>query len=151
MKRVGSMGAELSLEERNLFSVAFKNSVGARRTAWRAVSAFEQRERQNNSEVAKIIGNYRMSIENELQQKCFDVIEMLSNTLISKASDIEARVFYLKMKGDYHRYLAEFTPSDKSEKVLKDAHDAYAQASLAAADMPPTHPIRLGLALNFSV
>lgn len=38
MKRVACMGSELNLDERNLFSVAYKNSVGARRQAWRAVA-----------------------------------------------------------------------------------------------------------------
>ncbi|KAM6566871.1 hypothetical protein CsatA_025999 [Cannabis sativa] len=52
--------------------------------------------------------------------------------LIPSASSTESKVFYLKMKGDYHRYLAEF----------KD---------IAIADLASTHPIRLGLALNFSV
>jgi 14-3-3 protein epsilon len=151
MKRVGSMGAELSLEERNLLSVAFKNSVGARRTAWRAVNVLEQRESQKNPEIGDIIGQYRVCIEKELNEKCNDVIDLLANNLVPKASDVEAKVFYLKMKGDYHRYLAEFTPSDKPQNCLSDAQDAYEQASKAAAEMAPTHPIRLGLALNFSV
>ncbi|VAI87242.1 unnamed protein product [Triticum turgidum subsp. durum] len=65
---------------------------------------------------------------------------------------IDAKVFYLKMKGDYHRYLAEF----KSAAERKDAADSTLGAYQAAQDiamkeLPPTHPIRLGLALNFSV
>lgn len=151
MKRVALMGAELSLEERNLLSVAFKNSVGVRRTAWRSVRQLEETETQKNPEIGELIGNYKLGIEQELQEKCYDVIEILGNTLIPKASDVEAKVFYRKMKGDYHRYLAEFTPADKSAIVLADAHTAYVQASKEAENMHPTHPIRLGLALNFSV
>ena len=56
------------------------------------------------------------------------------------------------MKGDYHRYLAEFQAGDVRNKSSSDALDSYQEASrIANKDLPPTHPIRLGLALNFSV
>ena len=57
-------------------------------------------------------------------------------------------------KGDYHRYLAEFTTGDDKEKAADEALSAYKKASdLALGDngLPTTHPIRLGMALNFSV
>lgn len=44
IKQVVKQNPELSIEERNLLSVAYKNSVGSRRTAWRALSSIEQRE-----------------------------------------------------------------------------------------------------------
>ena len=44
MKQVVKQNADLSIEERNLLSVAYKNSVGSRRTAWRALSSIEQKE-----------------------------------------------------------------------------------------------------------
>ncbi|KAI7756331.1 LOW QUALITY PROTEIN: hypothetical protein M8C21_030939, partial [Ambrosia artemisiifolia] len=54
----------------------------------------------------------------------------------------EASVFYYKMKADYYRYMAEFkSGNDKKE----------AATSTAEAELVPTHPIRLGLPLNFSV
>jgi 14-3-3 protein epsilon len=49
MKDVVAANQELNTEERNLLSVAYKNSVGARRTAWRSVSAIEAKEKQRNS------------------------------------------------------------------------------------------------------
>jgi 14-3-3 protein epsilon len=41
MKKVVLLNQDLSVEERNLLSVAYKNSVGSRRTAWRAISSIE--------------------------------------------------------------------------------------------------------------
>ena len=56
------------------------------------------------------------------------------------------------MQGDYHRYLAEFQTADTRKESAAKALEAYASAStIANSDLPPTHPIRLGLALNFSV
>merc|ERR1712224_828820 len=57
-----------------------------------------------------------------------------------------------KMKADYYRYIAEYTEGDKKSNASKSAKDAYAAAqAVAEKDLAVTHPIRLGLALNFSV
>ena len=62
------------------------------------------------------------------------------------------KVFYHKMEGDYHRYLAEFQQGDQVAQSKDKALQAYQCATTCSMeDMPPTHPIRLGLALNFSV
>jgi 14-3-3 protein beta/theta/zeta len=37
---------------------------------------------------------------------------LLDKFLIPKASNAESKVFYLKMKGDYYRYLAEVATGD---------------------------------------
>jgi 14-3-3 protein beta/theta/zeta len=72
--------------------------------------------------------------------------------LIPKASNPESKVFYLKMKGDYYRYLAEVATGDSRSSVVEDSQKAYQEAfDIAKSKMQPTHPIRLGLALNFSV
>jgi 14-3-3 protein epsilon len=39
MNKVVAANAELNVEERNLLSVAYKNTIGSRRTAWRALSS----------------------------------------------------------------------------------------------------------------
>merc|ERR1712025_170381 len=64
----------------------------------------------------------------------------------------ESKVFYLKMKGDYFRYLAEVAIGDKRKEIMESSQEAYKAAfDVAQKEMPPTHPIRLGLALNYSV
>merc|ERR1719234_574377 len=99
MKAVTETGVELSNEERNLLSVAFKNVVGARRSSWRVISSIEKKQA-----MAK---EYREKVEKELRDICQDVLALLDNFLIAKASNAESKVFYLKMKGDYFRYLSE--------------------------------------------
>ena len=128
MKSVANYSEELSVEERNLLSVAYKNVIGSRRASWRVISSIEQK---SDSEKTALITNYKKKIETELETICEDI---------------------LGMKGDYHRYLAEFQSADKRKESSSSALESYQQASqIANKDLPPTHPIRLGLALNFSV
>merc|ERR1711920_676078 len=76
----------------------------------------------------------------------------LDGNLINKASTGESKVFYQKMKADYYRYIAEFTDGDAKSKAAECARVAYSDAqAVAEKDLAVTHPIRLGLALNFSV
>ncbi|TID30830.1 hypothetical protein CANINC_000595 [Pichia inconspicua] len=153
MKAVASSGQELSIEERNLLSVAYKNVIGARRASWRIVSSIEQKEEQKGNESqVKLIRDYRSKIEQELTNICDDILNVLNEHLIPTAQSGESKVFYYKMKGDYHRYLAEFAVAEKRKEAADASLEAYKAASeVAVTELPPTHPIRLGLALNFSV
>jgi len=151
MKKVTESGSELSNEERNLLSVAYKNVVGARRSSWRVISSIEQKTEGSERKQA-MAREYREKIEKELKEICQDVLNLLDKHLIAKASNPESKVFYLKMKGDYFRYLAEVASGDARASVIDDSQKAYTEAfEIAKGQMQPTHPIRLGLALNFSV
>jgi len=150
MKHVAKMACELTIEERNLLSVAYKNVIGSRRASWRVISSIEQKE--TTAEKINVIRTYRRQIEEELQDICADILLIIKEYLIVNSESDEGKVFYYKMKGDYHRYLAEFQSGDFRKDSAGDALSAYTSAQhIAVSDLPPTHPIRLGLALNFSV
>jgi 14-3-3 protein epsilon len=152
MKEVAKQDMELSVEERNLLSVAYKNVIGSRRASWRVMSSIEQKCEVDGSDKIGIVKDYKIKIEDELTEICNDILSIVESNLIPCSSNAEASVFYYKMKGDYHRYLSEFQTEERRKNSAGDALDAYSKASeIAIADMPPTHPIRLGLALNFSV
>lgn len=150
IRKVVKLNSELDLEERNLLSVAYKNVIGTRRNAWRIITSIENRESgRDNSNTMSLITNLRKEFELELSAICEDLLMLLDSYLIPAANAGEAKVFYLKMKGDYHRYYAEIAPGEQQKLA---ALDAYQKASDdATASLAPTHPIRLGLSLNFSV
>lgn len=163
------------------------------------ISSIEQKGEQ---EKLPLIREYKAKIEDELLEICNDILSIIETELIPNSTSEEGKVFYYKMKGDYHRYLAEFqvrllvcamhlytSESDirffelwclliyphqdartclqiicstcsvgmkqVSEKRRESSDAALASykcaTDIAEHDLPPTHPIRLGLALNFSV
>ena len=144
--------SSLSIEERNLLSVAFKNVIGSRRASWRVIQSITDSETE--SERKDILKEYRVVIETEIEDICGQILEIITQ-LITKSRDTEPKVFYLKMKGDYLRYLAEFQVEEKKKTSAGEANTAYGEANTLAVSadngLPPTDPIRLGLALNYSV
>ena len=93
--------------------------------------------------------NYKGSIESKLQDDCQRIVDMIESQVLSKACDGEPKAFFVKMVGDYYRYMAENAKGDKLEQVKQKALKAYQDAN--DIDLPPCNPIKLGLALNFSV
>nr|XP_027200366.1 14-3-3 protein beta/alpha-1-like [Dermatophagoides pteronyssinus] len=146
---------KLSVDERNLLSVAFKNTVGARRASLRIISSLENKSRQRgNSANIKIMVEYQATIQKELMDLSNEVLKLLDDTILNDESklDAEARVFFWKMRGDYYRYLAEFPLKDQKQTIVQEADRAYRQATtIAEQELQSTNPVRLGLALNFSV
>jgi len=158
MAEVGNIPQELAVEERNLLSVAYKNAVGSRRAAWRIITSIEQKEKsKGNTQNAEFCHEYVGKVEKELDTICNTILKLLGNAgedncLLKMASSDETKVFYHKMKADYYRYMAEFKDGDAKKQAAEDARKSYEEASsVAGTGLAVTHPIRLGLALNYSV
>lgn len=124
-------GEELSIEERNLLSVAYKNVVGARRASWRIVSSIEQKEEgRGTGDRAAAARDYRLKIESELSSICAGILRLLDSRLVSAVVTAESKVFYYKMKGDYHRYLAEFKTGDERKEAAESTLSSYKAAQV---------------------
>lgn len=81
MKAVTEQGAELTNEERNLLSVAYKNVVGARRSAWRVISSIEQKTDGGDKKI-QMVKEYREKVEAELREICHDVLVISMISLV---------------------------------------------------------------------
>jgi hypothetical protein len=121
---------ELSVEERNLLYVAYKNKVGARRSSWRTLQ--KELGRDNADQVA-LVREYRAEIESELSSICGGVLRLLDSHLLPSAYSAESKVFYLKMKGDYYRYLAEFKSGTDGKEDAENTLSAYKSAQVRSS------------------
>lgn len=148
---------EISLDERNLFYTAFRNCICARRNAWNPVSVLEEKEKHKvETWRVQVLKNYRDRLESEIREICNEVIDIIDTCRLRFSSNIEERVFYLKMKGDSYRYLAEIDTKDEIETPAESnsskSFEAYETATeLALNVLKPANPVRLGVALNFAV
>jgi len=147
---------ELSADQRNLLSVAYKNVVGAKRSSWRMLSEDSQ------FEDADLVQKYKKVVETELDGVCNEILATLKELAKQNEDRLnaeedpkkkekldECQVFYLKMIGDYYRYLTEAFPNDEYKSNCNDHYEA--AMKIAVETLEATHPTRLGLALNYSV
>lgn len=87
--------------------------------------------------------SFDSQVEKELRDICGDILSVLDKHLIPCSDTGESKVFYYKMKGDYHRYLAEFATANDRKEAAENALVAYKAASdIAMTELPTTHPIR---------
>lgn len=164
MKQVLKLNVSLNVEERNLLSVAYKNFVGVPRSAWRVLQSLEEKENKdvkdrteepNRETRLNLLKTCKEDTEKELSAICKEIIASIDEVCLKKAdenNENDAKVFFLKMKGDYYRYIAEYISGEEKEKTSVKAFDSYMKAyDLAKVELKTTNPIRLGLALNYSV
>jgi 14-3-3 protein epsilon len=140
-------GGDVSSDERNLLSVAFKNLISSKRAACRTIAAIEQNPKYQK--YGDALSGYKANIEDKLRQDCDSVIRIINENVLSKKCDGESKAFFVKMVGDYYRYIAENAKGDLMNEVKHKALQAYQEAN--NIQLPACNPIKLGLALNFSV
>jgi len=145
--------AQLTVEERNLLSIAYKNITASHRASWRMIDNLQKKEARHASwQQLLLMRKEKERIEHDLVETCKEVVEILERFLIPSANPGEEKVFYCKMRGDYYRYLSEMTRNSTREQHAATSLDAYKFAyKHALSTLDPAHPTRLGLALNFAV
>ncbi|KAG0477992.1 hypothetical protein HPP92_012711 [Vanilla planifolia] len=152
--RTSSLG-DFMPEERKLIALSYRHVIGPRRSSWRkVVSLFEEVQKgRREEECAVLIKGFLDGIEAGIAEVCAEVLSLLGSHLIpSSSSSSESRVFFLKMKGDYHRYVAEVRVGEERKEASESAMKAYKEAEeIAVLHLAPSNITRLGLALNFSV
>jgi len=153
MRRVALLDVETTAEERNLLSVAYKNTVGPRRASWRIVTSLKEKQ-ESSGELLKvqITKKFLSKIEQELTSFCNEILTLADQHLIPTTNSGESKVFYHRMKGDYYRYLSEFQTGMDREISSQKSQECYnVVANLSRSQLPATHPTRLGLALSLAV
>ena len=142
-------GEDFTVDERNLLSVGFKNLIGSQRGAIRTIGAIEQNPKY--TKFADALQSYKSKIEDELYDKCTSIVAIVSDNCLALAAEDESKAFFQKMIGDYYRYVAESAKADKLTTVKDGALKGYTEANELSQKLNACNPIRLGLALNFSV
>jgi hypothetical protein len=140
---------KLDVEERNLFSVAYKFVIGTHRSSLRSLEG----DSEGKDSPDALVTEYKKQVEMDLIRVCNEALDLLTDLIAEADKDenknSEDRIFYLKMAADYYRYLAESVKSDASYK--DKTVEYYLKAQAVMDNLAATHPTRLGLILNFSV
>ena len=157
---VADGGMQLSLEERNLFAVAIKNTVGSARAAARQLRDRRHRDAPDASAAQR----YYQRLKAEADGLCAKSLEMVETLLACAEREAEQRggaakleaaetaIFYLKMRADLSWYLIEFSDGEEKAEYQRKAAVASSEAQARAElGLPATHPLRLAMGLSLSV
>merc|ERR1712146_853585 len=110
-------GEDFTVDERNLLSVGFKNLIGSQRGAIRTIGAIEQNPKYQK--FGDALATYKKRIEQELYDKCMQIVNTVQNKCVKLAAEDESKAFFQKMIGDYYRYVAE----SATEATLQEVKD----------------------------
>ena len=143
---------KLSKEERNILSAGYKNMISDKRASWRLLNSMEKKEVKKKSNQVNYVKEIKNHIEDELKKTFVNVHEILDKFLIPNAEDHESKVYYLKCKADYYRYLSEISKGKDLEDSNNKAEDYYKQAyEISEKELPVINCTRVGLCLNMAV
>jgi hypothetical protein len=141
-------GKDLSPEELDSLSIAFKKVIGPVKMAYARLNV-EDDEDPNSAKFEAVTLTYKKQLEQEIQERCNEALAIFEGILCkNKGEPVQSRVYFLQMTADYYRFLAELgdkTAFEKSRQYYEDA------LTLAESELQPPHPARLGVSLNFSV
>ena len=146
-------GADMSTDERALISVAYKQIVSAKRTTWRTVVSVI--ENPKYLLFRDSLQEYKTKLEDSIHEQCTKIIEQVENFILNpkkgkggKGTD-NAKVFFLKLVADNHRYVAEMSVANRKRDAIEQARLYYEKAN--AVPLDASNPIKLSAALNHSV
>eukprot|EP00013_Stygamoeba_regulata_P013459 CAMPEP_0177675102 /NCGR_PEP_ID=MMETSP0447-20121125/26984_1 /TAXON_ID=0 /ORGANISM="Stygamoeba regulata, Strain BSH-02190019" /LENGTH=378 /DNA_ID=CAMNT_0019183391 /DNA_START=118 /DNA_END=1255 /DNA_ORIENTATION=- len=149
--------SELTAEERSLILSAFKNMllpISARMLREKELIEAEEERIAHalliSSSFKRIRNEYRSRIEEELHLLCNEAI-VLADALDASCERIENQMFLCQLKADHYRYMAELTPRVAKSPFNEQAKVQYEKGLELSSQVWPAHPLRLSLALNFSV
>jgi 14-3-3 protein epsilon len=147
------LNPKINIDERNILSAGYKNIITSKRYSWRYLFNQIKKEEKNKNNLATMyINEIKNKVEEEIKKICKDIFSLLDNHLIPSTEDPEFKVYFLKLKADYFRYLCEFTKDEEFDSSLLGAEKSYKEAhEIAEKTLPISSTTRLGTALNYSV
>lgn len=154
MKRAIEINPDLSEDERALLNVAYKQAITPLRNGIRYLQTIEDDPayQKTSDECKEKISDIITSVTNELFDTCNDLISLCDEKLLPAATTPESKVYYLKLKADYFRYIAEAQNGEDRNKTAEDATKYYTAAlEISRKELPQYTPTALGLILNFTV
>ena len=146
--KLSTVRENLTPEDEATVSVVTKGRIDQLRRARRILCVVEERE-ENKAKVNRVLAlrGFKSKIEEELAGLLNQFISSIDNAFLQHPTSEPARILFLKMKADYCRYLAEIQrmPVNQVQAAYVAAYDA------ARNSLGPAHPLRTGIALNYSV
>jgi len=148
-----SMNQELDVEEQNLLASSYKHVVNQRRRSWVDLIDFQHKNPNLDENKLEILDEYRKKIQKELEIYSEEAIHIASGYIkMNSNMNRESLCFYHLMQADHYRYLCEVALNpEQRRKFFNSAKELYLKAQEISEKLLPVNPLRLSIALNYSI
>lgn len=152
MKQIIQVDPVLDVRRRVLFQQVYKTIVDSMRNTLCVISSYyDMEEQMGRTEHATELQKKKEQLVSKLLPLCKEVIQLVDDVLLPNAQDEETQVYFLKLKGDFYRYVAEYSDESESVAAANAGEDSYNQAYELSMGLSKCDPVRLSLILNMSV
>ena len=153
MEKLSKLKPSFNDVERSSFGIIFKEAVDTIRKSLRALTEnYEYEEKNGKPDYCERIKGIINETFSDLKNLCEKTLKFIDEELLPNAESSQAKVFFLKLKGDIYRYLSEFAEDGEKDNYLTSAEDSYLAAiPISKSDLKKSDPVRLGLILNYAV
>ncbi|KAH0786349.1 14-3-3 protein [Histomonas meleagridis] len=153
IKELINLNPVLDNKTRGYFQVVYKQIIDGLRNSLGLVNTFYEMEQElNHTEMASFLLKKKEELCDKLIPLCKEAIGLIDNVLIPNAQDPQMSVYLLKLKGDFYRYVAEYSDETESVSAANMGEEAYIEAfNISDSNLPFFDTVRLTLVLNAAV
>lgn len=142
---------DLSIEEINLLTISFNNQITKKLNQIKILNKVIAKDELTNSKYLKTDTNIRDIIQRDINDICNKMINLCDNYLLNKTEKNETKILYLKLRGQYYRYLSDVLENEQQKDANKNAINSFNEAFELIDNLSVTNPIRLGFILNYAI
>ena len=145
---------EISKNLRNLLYIAYKSHFNPLRNSLKVIIAYETKEKRKEiSLYLPYIQEYKTKLETLLTNSFNNILNFIETVIKNNTinNNIENKIFFLKLKADFNRYMCEISQGDLKEKVKGDALLIYQEIYSISKDLYILNITKLGLVLNYMI
>ena len=142
---------DLSIEEINLLTIAYNNHLTKKLNQIKILNRVISKDETSNSKYIKLDTNLRDIIQRDVNEICNKMINLCDNYLLNKSEKDETKILYLKLRGEYYKYLSDILENEQQKDANKNAINSYNEAYELSDNLSVTNPIKLGFILNYAI
>ena len=149
---IENLQRDLSIDERNTFTISFHNLINEKFDKWRKLNKIINKEqlRETDEELIFLDLNIKKNLEDDIKNICEKVISIIDNYLLKKYDTYESQIIYLKTKGDYYRI--QYSILENSNIEFKNyAKNCYKNAYESSKKLSDTNTYKLSFILSYGV
>lgn len=152
IKKLIYLKPNLDSNERVIFQAIYKQVIDSLRTSLATINSYWEVEcAAGQYDIAQFLQTKKEQICAKLIPLCKEAISVIDDTLIPNTNDSQTLVFYYKLKGDFYRYVAEYSDETDSVDAANLGEEAYTAAFDNSRSLEVWDPVRLSLVLNAAV